>query len=73
MGSPTIVRHKYGGLLLRKWENRSHEGNLGSPRVVPTEYHTLKTKIQQVLKAPKERKVQQTLTPQEEKTIVDPP
>ena len=44
MGSPTIVRGKRGGLLPRKWENRSRKGNLGSPTTVPTEYHTLTTK-----------------------------
>ena len=43
MDSPTTARGKRSGLLLREWENRSHEGNLGSPTIVPMEYHILTT------------------------------
>ena len=73
MGSPTTAHGKCGGLLLRKWENRNREGNLGSPTTVPTEYNTLTTKHRTSPKSAKRTESATDTNTTRGKTIVDPP
>ena len=57
---------------MRKWENRSREGNLGSPTTVPMEYHTLTTKHPTSPESAKRTESATDADTTRQKTIVDP-
>ena len=58
---------------MRKWENHSCEDNLGSPTIVPMEYHTLTTKHPTSPESAKRTENATDADTTRGKTIVDPP